>query len=110
MAKAAKATKKAADQVEQVAAGEADPAIVGTAGKEKEDPLLVTALRETEPERLPDGSVDLAGLLEQLDDGDKHGGCVAYHIGVELVRLRQRQSTRPVGEGRARWRRGTPTP
>ena len=89
MAKTAKATKNAADRVEQALAGEADVAPVGAAGKEKEDPLLVTALRETEPERLPDGSVDLAGLLEQLDDGDKHGGCVAYHIGVELVRLRQ---------------------
>lgn len=96
----AKATKDAADRVEQAAAGVADPLPAGSTGKEEEDPLLVTALRETKPDRLPDGGVDLADLFGKLDKGSQHGGCIAYHIGVELVR--QKQAAKDAAGGRTK--------
>lgn len=105
MAKAAKATKKAADQVEQAPVGDAELAALGAADDVQSptaeidvansavDPddlkPLKPYLDEWTPPEVPDGSDVTAVWLKKIDDNGKDGARIAYHVGLRLVAERQ---------------------
>lgn len=101
MAKAAKATKKAAIQVEQAAVGEAELVPVGTAEDVQSPTADIEAveavvdpddlkplkpyLDDWTPPEVPEGSDVTAEWLKKIDENGKDAARTAYHVGMRLL-------------------------
>jgi DNA adenine methylase len=100
MATAAKVTKKAADQLEQEAVGDAELALVdaaddmqpvspttvaGSARDPDADKPLMPFLESWTPPQVAEGDDELAEWIKVIDESGKNGACVAFHVGLRLL-------------------------